>query len=122
MTIKADFEKIYDLIYMSEKEMQGTRIESPPWDKERGKEGFFKGIKNGINMYFKVRAIIKSVEVEPKEFKGEAQSLIKSFMKKMGKDDGGNQPGSEEDQGDEEKIGSQNQQQTITGKVIIPTF
>jgi hypothetical protein len=118
--VKIDFEKIYNFIYMSEKEMQGTYIESPPWDEKRGKEGFFKGIKNNVKQYFKVKAIIKSVEVEPKEFKDQAQSLIKSFMKKMGKGEDDKMK-SEEEQGDEEKVGSRNQQ-IMTGKVIIPAF
>src|SRR3989338_7596923 len=48
--IEIDFEKIYSLVSMQEKEMRGEEIESPPWDKKQRRG--FREIKNNAQMYF----------------------------------------------------------------------
>ena len=86
--VELDFNKVYDLIYTSEKDMQGERIETPPWDREKVKPiQKIKEVKNGIQMYFKVRDIINSAKVYPESSERDAKSLIKEMMKKMGEGD-----------------------------------
>ncbi|MFH1307670.1 MAG: hypothetical protein ABIH72_02355 [archaeon] len=83
--IELDFADLYDLIYMEEKEMQGTRLERPPWDSNKGdvKESF-NNVKNGVKMYFKVRSMISDAKVTPESSESEAKSLMKAFVFKMG--------------------------------------
>lgn len=96
--IELDFEKLYDMIYTQEKEMQGEQIESPPWDKQKGKGGI-KQIKNGIKMYFKVRDMANSAKISPEESEKDVKNLFKLFLKMMMK---GERGGTEEEISEEE--------------------
>ncbi len=101
ITITIDFEKIYELILIEEKEMRGTHTEMPPWDKEGFKPvGKVKEIKDGIKMYLKVRSIMNSAEITPEDSKGDAEDLFKSFFKMMMK--GG--PGEREEPQNKEEM------------------
>ncbi len=64
-----DYDLLYDLIHTSEKEMEGTRIESPPWDKQIRPMKVIKDIQNGIKMYFKVRKMLNEAEYIPEDSK-----------------------------------------------------
>jgi len=118
-----DFEKIYEMIYFSEKDMKGAQIESPPWDKKSPPMQKIKDVVNGVKMYFKVRGIMNSAEVYPKEAKSDVKSLFNSFfsmMMKSGKGPGEEEmqkePGEEKASGVEEDVlGSKEE---ITGEII----
>ena len=77
--IEIDFEKIYSLISMQEKEMRGEEIESPPWDKKQRRG--FREIKNNAQMYFKILNIVNSAKVYPEEAKEDVKSLFNLFIK-----------------------------------------
>jgi hypothetical protein len=83
MTIEIDFDKVYDLIYSSEKNMQGTRIESPPWSKKSEPIQKVKDVVNGVKMWFKMRSVLSSAEYSPPESKKDAKALINSFLPKI---------------------------------------
>jgi hypothetical protein len=88
VTVEIDFSKIYDLILSSEKEMKEERIESPPWDKIKIKPlEKINEIKNGIEMYFKIRNIANSAKISPNEAKKDVKKLFNSFFKIMMKND-----------------------------------
>lgn len=116
-----DFEKIYDLIYFSEKEMQGGYTESPPWDKKSNPVGKIKEAINGVKMYFKVRSILNSAKVSPPEAKSDVQSLSKTFffmMQKAGQETPSEEEMQEEGQAEnmeEDVLGSKEE---ITGEII----
>ena len=81
--VQLDFDKLYELINFEEENMRGAELESPPWDRQP-RHGTKKGLTDGINMYFKVRSLINSIEVTPKDAKGDAKNIMMSFMKMMG--------------------------------------
>ena len=101
--IEINFQDVYDVIYSIQSEMQGERIESPPWDR-KSQGGGIKGITNGINMYFKVRDILNSAEVYPEESEKDVRDLVKTFLKMMmqeGGDNSGEKQMNEEGEGEE---------------------
>ena len=125
VTINMNFEKLYEIIYTSEKEMRETRIESPPWDKKQEKLGDkIKDMKNGIKMFFKIRSMINSAEITPKEAEKDVRKLLSSFVKMMIKQSmkGGEEP-SEEDQKDEKVEDAEaevlEQKEALTGQIIL---
>ncbi len=77
--IEIDFEKIYSLISVQEKEMRGDEIQSPPWDKKQ--RGGFREIRNGAKMYFKIIGIMNSAKVYPEESEKDIKSLFNLFLK-----------------------------------------
>jgi len=88
--IEVDFQEVYDLIYTTQKEMQGEQIQSPPWDEKPKNEGV-KGVVDGVKMYFKVRSLLNSAKIYPPEAEGDVRDLIKTALKmvmKMGQDNG----------------------------------
>lgn len=80
MVITIDFDKVYELVKIGEKDMGGGRIESPPWDKKENAISKFNEVKNGIKMFLKVQQLISSSEIEPKEARKDINSLVKSFV------------------------------------------
>ncbi|MCR4327012.1 MAG: hypothetical protein NUV46_00325 [Nanoarchaeota archaeon] len=81
--LEIDFEKVYDLIYTSEKEMEEVRIESPPWDKKSTPGQKIKEITNGIKMFFKIRSIVNSAVIIPEDARNDVNDLFNAFMKLM---------------------------------------
>lgn len=81
--MELDFAKLYDLIYTSEKEMSGERIENPPWDKKEQPIQKVKEVFNGIKMYFKVRDMISSAKIYPASEEGTARSMLNAFFVMM---------------------------------------
>lgn len=77
--IEIDFEKIYSLVSVQEKEVRGEEIQSPPWDKKQRKG--FKDMQNGAKMYFKIIGIINSAQIYPEEAKKDVKSLFNLFIK-----------------------------------------
>ncbi len=123
--VTIDFENIYELIHISETDMKGAQIESPPWVERKKKTGeTIKDITNGFKMFFKVRKIISSAEYEPKNTKKDVQSIFLSFIIMMGKNDDRGPPDegelSEEELVELEKIKENvwESKETITGEVI----
>ena len=116
-TMKIDFEKIYDIIDIEEKEMQSTRVESPPWAPKKIKPTQkVKEVVSGVKMYFKVRSMVSSAEVEPSSAKDDVKSIFGDVMKMMmGEPDG--EPEREEEPSEEE-ITSWESKESLTGNVI----
>jgi len=81
--IEIDFEDVFDLIYMSEKEMREERIESPPWDKKETPIQKIKEMTNGVKSFFKIRGMINSAKIVPEEARGDVKKLLNAFMKMM---------------------------------------
>jgi len=102
VTIKIDFNEIYELIENSKKKMSGGHIESPPWDRKIQPVQMIKEVVNGVQMYFKMRSIIDGAEVSPESAKGDIKKLMKKFFGMMGKgDDKRSGPRGEGDEGSE---------------------
>lgn len=104
VTVTLEYERLYDLIYTSEMEMRETRIESPPWDPApREFKETFNDIKNGVKMFFKVRAMVNSAVVTPESAEDDAKELFKLFFSMMMKkgDDRDRGPDNEEDMPEE---------------------
>ncbi|MDP3882267.1 MAG: hypothetical protein Q8Q31_05310 [Nanoarchaeota archaeon] len=126
MTMEIDFDKLYDLIYTSEKDMEGQRIESPPWAKKS--QPIQKKVKeavDGIKMWFKIRSLINSAEYSPSETKKDAKSLINAFLPKIMEGDKGKGPDS--DKGKEmnkegEKEGNKGKNQKDKNKIDFDDF
>ena len=122
VTIELDFEKIYELILSTEKDMRGEELESPPWD-ERARTGGIKQITNGIKMYFKIRELINSAVVSPPEAEKDIKDISKLFFKMLRKSMGeyrgpemeGEGEGEEFEKLEEEVFGSESE---MTGKII----
>ncbi len=90
--IEINFQEVYDLIYSIEKEMQGERTESPPWDR-KSQGGGIKQMTNGIKMSFKVRGLLNSAKVYPEESESDVKDLAKTFLKMMMQSEKGGQGG-----------------------------
>jgi hypothetical protein len=124
--IEINFDEIYEIIYESEKEMQGERIESPPWDKKFSPIGKVKEITNGIQMYFKVRGIINSATITPESAEKDVRKLLNKFMTMMMKegmnDDRDNQEEGKEQGQEQKKEGQQNSEKGITGNAVYAKF
>lgn len=118
--VEIDFNEIYEMIYEQEKEMQGERIESPPWDEKSQPVLKVKEIVNGIKMFFKIRSIVNSAEITPEESRGDVKSLFNSFITMMMKKGMGREDGMQEDSteglGEEKKVWESKEK--ITGEII----
>ncbi|MCK5410064.1 MAG: hypothetical protein KAJ30_07350, partial [Candidatus Heimdallarchaeota archaeon] len=120
VTIELDFEKIYELILSTEKDMRGEELESPPWD-ERARTGGIKQITNGIKMYFKIRELINSAVVSPPEAEKDIKDISKLFFKILRKSMGDRGPEMEgEGEGEEfEKLEEEIfEKRSVTGEII----
>ncbi len=85
--IEIDFAPVYELIYSMEKDMRGTQIESPPWDRKMNTGQKIKEITNGIKMYFKIKSIINSAKITPEESRDNVKDLFNTFFKMMMSED-----------------------------------
>ena len=130
VTIEIDFDRVYKLVEIMEKDMRGAEIESPPWDKKPRFAPKVKQIFNGIKMFFEVRGIINDAKIYPEEAEGDVRKLIKEFFNMMLKS-GFNDENNGEFSDDELKESSENfedvdtekgffeSKEAITGKVVI---
>ncbi len=100
--VELEFDKVYELIEMTEKEVQGGRIESPPWDKRPQPIQKVKEVYNQVKMYLKVMSLINSAAITPEESEDDVQSLMMSFLKLMMQE--GPNGGGEADGGMEKEI------------------
>ena len=114
--IEIEFQKIYDMIYMQEKEMREEKIESPPWDKKPQPMEGIKNVVDGIKIYFQIRDIINSAEIYPKASEKEVRKLMKSFFSMIIKSEI-NRPQEKEDI--EKEKGVWEEKEKITGESII---
>ncbi len=120
--IDIEFQKLYDIIYMQEKEMGGQRIESPPWDKKSQPMQKIKDMVNGVKIYFKVRDMMNSAKISPEASGEDARTLMKSFFSMMIKSEKNtnNNPEMEKEMQNEmnnENLGDE--KNSITGNVIF---
>lgn len=86
VTVKIDFEEIYEFIYFQETNMKGEMLESPPWDRRIQPIGRVKDMVNGVRMYFRLRRLINSAEITPSESEKDIKSLIRRFVSVIAKD------------------------------------
>lgn len=83
--VELDFEPIYEMIMVEERDLSSTRIESPPWDKKAQPIQKIKEVTNGVKMYFKMRSLMNSAVVTPESAEGDAKDLFKLFFEIMDK-------------------------------------
>ncbi len=125
VSVTLDFDKIHELILISEKDMGGEQVQNPPWDKGRIQPvKRIKEVINGIRMYFKVRDLINSAEYYPPESEGEIKSLIYDFMFKHMKNTDPGEGGdklTDEEQEQAKKISDEvlGSKEVLTGEVIL---
>ena len=81
--IEIDFEKIYDMIYTTQKEMEGERIESPPWARDESIGTKLDDIKDGIGIYFRVKDILNSATITPASSEKDVRKLLNKFFLMM---------------------------------------
>ena len=120
--IEIEFQKIYDMIYMQEKDMKGERIESPPWDRKTQPVQKIKEVVNGVKMYFMVRDILNSAKVYPETSEKDVKALVKLFFSMMMQSE--KEPEMETEMKNEdigEEKGVWEEKEKITGEVIFST-
>jgi len=121
--IEIEFQKIYDMIHMEEKDMKGQRTESPPWDKKAQPIQKIKETVNNVKMFFKVRDMLNSAKVYPEAKEKEARSLMKLFFNMMMKSEKDNNQEmnkeGENNQESEDKKILQDEKNSLTGNVIF---
>ena len=124
ITVELNFNEVYELIETSQKEMEGGRIESPPWAKKSQPMQAVKEVYNGVKMFFKVRSMISNAAVEPKSEKKDVQAMVTSFFSMMMSKGGDNgQQDGQDDRNSEEQ--SDSAQKGMSGKVVfysLPIF
>jgi len=89
--IEIDFEKIYDMIHATQKDVEGERIESPPWAKATSIGTKLNEVKDGIGIYFKVKDILDSATITPAGSEKDVRKLLNKFflmMMQQGNKDG----------------------------------
>jgi len=64
-TVEMDFAILYEMIFISEKDMIGSHLESPPWDRKMRPVQKVKEIFNGVKMWNKMRALKNSAIITP---------------------------------------------------------
>lgn len=112
--VEIEFQKLYDIIYMQQKDMQGERIESPPWDRKVQPIQKIKDVVTGVRMYFKARDMLNSAKVYPKTSEKDARTLMEYaffMMKESGKS-------SEQPETKNEDIGEEKGVWEEKGKII----
>ncbi len=83
LTVTLDFDEIYEMILIHEREMRGAELESPPWDRKPRFASKLNDIKNGVKIYFKLRSIVSSAEVQPESARDDVIDLFKNFVSMM---------------------------------------
>ena len=117
--IDIEFQKLYDIIYMQEKEMGGQRIENPPWDRKSQPVQKIKDAVNGVKMYFKVRDMLNSAKIYPETSEKDARALMKSFFSMMMKSEKDGNPEMKKEMQNEMNSENPNGEKEITGNIIF---
>lgn len=118
--IEIEFQKLYDIISLQEKEIRGERIESPPWDRKTQPIQKMKDVVNFAKMYLKIRDMMNSAKVYPETSEEDVKPLMKLFfsmMMKSGGDSGESPEGEFEDIGEEKGIWDEKEK--ITSEVVF---
>ena len=125
-TVVMDFALLYEMIFVSEKDMMGDHIESPPWDRKMKPVQKFKEIGNGVKMWNKLRVLKNSVVISPNKDKRMVEKMTEWVMEVVmrGSDKGERDEGFEEDKESEEGEGMERGEKPefggsgISGKVV----
>jgi hypothetical protein len=122
--VEIEFQQIYELIYEQEKEMNGQRTESPPWDKKIQPIQGVKNMVNEVKSYFKIRSIMNSAKFTPEESSGDMKKLFKEFFSMAMSGDGNNGQQDGEKDGTEEDAGVSEEEvwegkEVLTGQIIL---
>ncbi|MGD9276553.1 MAG: hypothetical protein PVJ67_05250 [Candidatus Pacearchaeota archaeon] len=79
--IELDFKDLYEIIYTSEKEMQGENVEFPDWAQRKiSPINKIKEIRKGIGMFFKIKGMVNDAEITPKEAEKDVDKLFNDFL------------------------------------------
>ncbi|MBS3089661.1 hypothetical protein J4461_02135 [Candidatus Pacearchaeota archaeon] len=117
--IEIDFNKMYDFIYSMEKEMQGERIESPPWDRTPRPTQRVKEVANGIQAWLKIKSIMNSANYYPKESESDSKALFNEFFSMMQNGgERGEHRDENKDKNAQESEGGWDSKEKITGEII----
>jgi len=123
--IEIEFQNLYDMIYLQEKEMRGERIESPPWDRKIQPIQKVKDVVNGVKIYLKARDMLNSAKISPVTSEEDVKPLMKLFFNMMMKEGRGSEDFSE-GESDNEDLGGEKgvweEKGENTGEVIVSTF
>lgn len=87
--IEIDFDKIYNFIHDTAKEMDGERTEMPPWDKKESVGTKINDVKNAVGIYFKVKDILNSAKITPEAAEKDVRKMLNKFFAMMMKMDKG---------------------------------
>ena len=118
--VELDFNKIYELVTIGEKDMQQIRTESPPWDKRKFEPvRKIKEVSGGARMWMKQRDLINSAKYYPES----GEEDMKMFTKEMlGGMFGGprSEPSEEERKEGDDKSGEiWEEKEFVTGEIIL---
>ncbi|MFH1425681.1 MAG: hypothetical protein ABIG28_03070 [archaeon] len=115
--VEMDFEKLYDIIEVEEKDR--VEFHSPPWDKQK-EIGTIKEMTSGVKMWWRFKALVNSVEVTPSDSKKYVEPFLKNFMKGMMGGSGGEEGVKDEGSEFEEEKSPEGwkSKETITGEVV----
>ncbi len=84
VVVEIDFDRVYELADFIQHNMEGGRLESPPWDKKpRRVVDSAKEVYNGLKIWFKVQGLISSAKVTPAKDEDEIKSFVKSTLWKI---------------------------------------
>lgn len=111
-----DYDKLYNLIHTSEKEMRGAELESPPWDRKPRLMSMVSKVSTFMALGNQVRALKSSAEYSPKSAEKDAKRFVDDFFMGMM---GGMNNEEPENKGDEEGKEVWESKQSITGEVIL---
>ncbi|MFH1310787.1 MAG: hypothetical protein ABIH65_00070 [Nanoarchaeota archaeon] len=119
-TVEMDFDLLYDMIFVSEKDMREDWIESPPWDRKIKPVQKMKEIGNGIKMWNKMRSLKNSAIITPDKNKGEIEEITGWIMENvMGGGPEGPDEKKEDFEGDKgEEKGVWESKEKLTGEII----
>ncbi|MFH1326683.1 MAG: hypothetical protein ABIH59_00975 [archaeon] len=119
-TMKIDFNILYEIIMIEDKDMMGGYIESPPWAKKTQPMQKVKEVVNGVKMYFKFRSLMNSAKVSPNSNEGDIKDVFFGIMEKV-MDDGNREEPNKEEFGKEpeEEQGEEGSGGMMTGKIIF---
>ncbi|MFH1608093.1 MAG: hypothetical protein ABIA78_03085 [archaeon] len=122
-TVEMDFALLYEMILVSEKDMMGNNIESPPWDKKLRPVQKIKQMGNGIKIWNKMRVLKNSAIITPAEDEKTIEKITGLIMENVmsgGGQDGDKREGdrAEEKEGEDGGKKPEFEDKGISGKVV----
>jgi len=129
VTVEMDFALLYEMIFISEKDMMGNHLESPPWDRQFRPIQKIKEIGNGIKIWNKMRELKNSAVITPSGDEKTIEKVTEMIMERVmgggpGQKGGGEMEEQENMEGEGEGEGEQipesfSQGEGISGNVVF---